>query len=300
MEYLTLGKNGPKVSRLGLGTMMMGWRMDLEESIEVLATARAHGITFLDSSVSYARGGCHTILGSALGALKARDDFILATKVGGRSSDQDPPEFTGLSEFNIFRQCNLSLSQLKVDYIDVLQLHVPSDDVPIEEQLWALEKLRSEGKIRYYGFCNYTLKQAASILNAATALGLNGLISHQLTYNLLDQAGKIDLLDQCKTSGLGSIIWGPLASGLLTDWYGDNFKLKEGSRISNGRERDDKQKLLSLPSSQLILESLKRESDECGLSIQNIAINWLLENPLVTTVLLGPSNNKQLVELLER
>ena len=297
MNYAKLGANGPTVSRLGLGTMMMGWRMNAAESIEVLAKANANGITLIDSSVSYARGACHTMLGQSLKTLGNRNSFVLATKVGGLSDDADPPEYVGVSGKNIKRQCDLSLLQLKTDHIDILQLHVPSDTIEIEEQLLALEKLKSEGKIKYYGICNHSLEQVNKIYVTSLALGLTGLISHQFSYNMLESCND-DLLHQSSSIGLGAIAWGPLSSGILTDWYAENSRLKQDSRISNGRERSSKEALLALPSTQIILQELKQKSAQSGQPVQKLAIQWILDKSAISSVLLGPSTALQLDDLL--
>jgi len=231
--------------------------------------------------------------------LNARQRIVLATKVGGRSGDGDPPGFIGVSAKNIIRQCELSLLQLKTDWIDLLQLHLPGEIVEIDEQLDALDRLRQKGVIRYYGVCNHSANQMDDLYAAEKRKDLSGLVSHQFSYNLLEQLGRKELFAQCTALQIGSIIWGPLSSGLLSDRYAINRNVVEQSRIGIGRERISKELLLQQQETQNLLCNLVDQSKREGISLQSQAIKWLLQNDTVDTILLGPSNLSQLLELLE-
>ena len=298
MDIVRLGLNGPKVSRIGLGTMMMGWRISYKDSLDMLAHAMDRGITFLDSSVSYARGNCHQILGRAIQSLGARSQVVLATKVGGISRDGDPTDFVGVSPGNILRQCELSLNQLKMDYIDLLQLHLADDTIPLEDQMGALESLRKKGHIRFYGVCNFSIKQLRGLIRIVTRDNYSGFVSHQFSYNLLEQNDRENILEQCESRGIGTIVWGPLASGLLTDNYSNRSTIVEGTRIDVGRERNDKLMLLKNPKTQEILRSMVQRRVASGATIQQQAVSWLYKNDRVTSILIGPSNIQQLQELI--
>jgi aryl-alcohol dehydrogenase-like predicted oxidoreductase len=298
MDIVRLGLNGPMVSRIGLGTMMMGWRISYKNSLDMLALAMDRGINFLDSSVSYARGNCHQILGRSIQSLGARSQVVLASKVGGISREGDPSELVGVNSSNILRQCELSLKQLKTDYIDLLQLHLADDAIPLEDQMGALESLRKKGHIRFYGVCNYSIKQLRELVTIVTRDNYSGFVSHQFSYNLLEQSGRENILEQCESCGIGSIIWGPLASGLLTDNYSNRSTIALGTRIDVGRERNEKLMLLKNPKTQEILRSMARRRMISGATIQQQAVSWLSKNQKITSILIGPSNMQQLLELI--
>ncbi|MBS3913054.1 MAG: aldo/keto reductase [Bacteroidetes bacterium] len=298
MNEIQLGKAGPFVSRLGLGTMMMGWRLAQAESEKVIASAHEQGISLIDTSISYARGGCHQIIGQSLRNLKLQDKFFIATKVGGIADDSDPPDHRGYSRRNIIRQCELSLTQLGVDCIDLLQLHFPTKEFEYQEMLEALILLRSQGKIKYFGVCNYTVDDMQSVLAYAKENAALKPLTNQFEYNLLNFQQQELLFSQLETAGIGSITWGPLASGLLRDWYAKNAVAQPGSRIDTSREKDQKIALLNEPSTQKILKALTQLSAETKLPAHAIAIIWQLKKNPANCTLLGPSSLAQFNDLL--
>lgn len=277
---------------------MMGWKLNENESLDMLACSYDNGITLIDTSVSYARGLCHEIIGNCLARLKKRNEFFIATKVGGISNDNDPPEFIGYSRANIIRQCELSLKQLKIESIDLLQLHHPTSVTSYEEMLEALNALSSAGKIKHFGVCNYGAADFFKFYERAKLAGLSTPISNQFSFSLLDQSNKDSLFTTAQLTNSGTITWGPLSSGLLTDWYTNNDTIKPNSRIDIGRENKDKSALLHKKQTQEILMNLKVISSKTKISTQKLALLWILKKSPFNSVLIGPSKLSHLTELI--
>ena len=277
---------------------MMGWRINQFESQKILSTACDYGVNFIDSSVSYSRGYCHKIIGKALSNLKIRDEFIIATKVGGISDDNDPAYNRGYSKRNIIRQCELSLKQLNIEKIDILQLHYPAEEANNEEMLEALTILLKQGKIDKFGVCNYDKNELNAFCESAVKNNYQLPISNQFEFNLLNYKNSQSLFDACISKNLGTITWGPLSSGLLTDWYSSNTKIKPKSRLYHSRERELKFELLEKPTTKEKLLLLSKLSKDTGVSSQLLAVSWILNKKPDNCVLIGPSNKKQLVELV--
>ncbi|MFZ6873498.1 aldo/keto reductase [Undibacterium sp. Di27W] len=298
MNEVQLGKGGPFVSRLGLGTMMMGWRLNPSESESIIASAHEQGISFIDTSVSYARGECHQIIGGALRNLQLQNQFFIATKVGGISNDDDPPSHRGYAKNNIVRQCELALTQLGVDSIDLLQLHTPTKEFTYHEMLEALVLLQQQGKIKYFGVCNYAVEDMETILSYANGNQALIPLTNQFEYNLLNCLQQNSIFQLLETAGIGTITWGPLASGLLSEWYTKNDASKPGGRIDSGREKEQKLAVLNKPSTQIILKSLARLSAETNIPAQALALIYLLQTRPANCTLLGPSSLQQFNELM--
>jgi len=286
------------LSCIGLGSMMMGWRLQADDALDIIAYAHDCGVNWLDTSVSYSRGLCHEIIGNCIKKLKLRDAFFIATKVGGIPKDSDPPEHIGYSYHNIIRQYELSLSQLQIDYIDLLQLHQPTKEHAFDEMLGALHHLIMQGKIKHYGICNYDAADFDMLSYSAKKLGMLAPFSHQFSYNLLDRDGKESLFSLAKKANANTISWGPLSGELLTDWYADSDGIKPNSRIDSGREKSAKQDLLQSAYARDCIQQLRDLRNQTGFSVQQLAISFLLNNSPIDHVLIGPSNLNQCKELL--
>ncbi len=277
---------------------MMGWRINKSKSQEILSAAFDNGINFIDTSVSYSRGGCQKIIGEALSNLKIRNQFIIATKVGGVSNDNDSINNRGYSKQNLIRQCELSLKQLKIEQIDILQLHSPTNETSNEEMLEALSILIKQGKISKYGICNYKKNGLNSFYESAITNNCQLPITNQFEFNLLNHKQSQPLFADCLSKNIGTITWGTLSSGLLSDWYINNVEIKPNSRLFNGRERSSKLELLNKPTTKEILLLLSKLSKEMEIPSQVIAFSWLLNNKPDNCVLIGPSNLEQMDELV--
>lgn len=281
-----------------LGTMMMAWRLDKTQAREIVAAALDHDITLMDTSVSYARGACHAMLADVIQTLGCAQKVQVASKVGGVSSDSDPEHFKGLSAFNIARQCDLSLQQLGVEALDLLQLHFYDSQIPLEEQVQAMQKLQQQGKIKAWGVCNYTAAQFQQLYTCATALGGALPISNQVQFNLIDTSAAQELPAVLQATHAESMVWGPLSSGLLSNTTAQHMAFDPKSRIGSGREKDSKLALLSQERTQKLLQALLAASQKTGASVSQLAIAWVSQQTWVNTVLLGPSSLEQFKELL--
>jgi aryl-alcohol dehydrogenase-like predicted oxidoreductase len=284
---------------IGLGTMMMGWRLDSKESEKIISLAYENQILMIDTSVSYSRGICHEIIGKALFNLKLRNNFFIATKVGGVSNDSDPPQNRGYSKRNIIRQCELSLTQLKIEYIDLLQLHNPTNDFELHEILEALNLLITEGKIKNYGICNHSLENTKELLSHISGNIFPEPLTSQFEYNLInfrEQSSMFEFLDSTK---LKTLTWGPLASGLLTDWYLDKTYLRPNSRIESGKENNSKNITLNKISTKNILNKISDYCLKFNISAQVFSLLWILKTKPNNSPLIGPSSINQFIQLVK-
>ncbi len=282
---------------IGLGTMMMGWRLDEKESEKVIALAHENNVLFIDTSVSYARGYCHQIIGKSIHNLNLMNRFFIATKVGGISNDNDTSEKIGYSRSNIIRQCELSLSQLNIECIDLLQLHNPSSVHGYDEILDAIILLKAQGKIKDYGICNYGVKETDKLLTYAADNNLPLPITNQFEYNLLNASHQESMFNFLEKKNIRSLTWGPLASGLLTDWYVNNIELKPNGRIQIGREKESKYKLLNTKSTQKVLRKVSDICQKYNMSAQILSLLWLMRKKPNNQILVGPSSIDQFIQI---
>jgi aryl-alcohol dehydrogenase-like predicted oxidoreductase len=284
---------------IGLGTMMMGWRLNSNDSEKIISLAYDNQILIIDTSVSYSRGYCHEIIGRALSNLKLRDKFFIATKVGGISNDSDQPQNKGYSKYNIIRQCELSLTQLNIECIDLLQLHNPTNDFGFQEIFEALNLLKTQGKIKNYGVCNYNIKNTKELLSYISENNFPEPLTTQFEYNLINFLEQSSLFKFLETTNLKTLSWGPLASGLLTDWYLNNTFLKPNSRIEVGRENNSKNIILKKTSTKNILNKISTYCFEFNISAQVFSLLWILKTKPNNSPLIGPSSINQLVQLVK-
>src|SRR3954464_9259548 len=212
MILRNLGKSGLRVSLVGLGCNNFGQRMDLANSRAVIHRALDCGITLFDTADVYGgRGGWETVLGQVLG--DRRKDIVLASKFG---MPMDEGEKKGASRRYIVAACEASLKRLKTDWIDLYQQHRPDPGTPIEETLRALDDLVRAGKVRYIGHSNFTPAQTIEAQWVARHFNLNGFISAQDEYSLINRGIEAEALSVYERYGLGVLPYYPLASGLLT------------------------------------------------------------------------------------
>jgi aryl-alcohol dehydrogenase-like predicted oxidoreductase len=298
MEYRNLGHSGLKVSELCLGSMQFGWTADETTSKEVLSAAFDAGINFIDTADVYSRwaegnpgGVAEGIIGQWIKESRIpRDQIVIATKVRGAIGNG--PNDQGLSRAHIFNAVENSLRRLDTDYIDLYQAHYFDEDTPIEETLIALDDLVHQGKVRYIGCSNYPAWRLMQALWAADRLNLRGYCSLQPHYNLVHRAEfERELASVCSTYQLGVIPYSPLGGGFLTGKYrrdqaADSQRARGVSRYFNERNWSLLDKM----------ESIGNQKN--GASISQIALAWLLSNPLITSPIIGPRNLEQLQDNL--
>jgi aryl-alcohol dehydrogenase-like predicted oxidoreductase len=290
VKYRRLGKSGPEVSVISLGS----W-LTFSGGIEKrLATACIHkaldlGITLFDTANVYGRGAAETVLGEALAGIK-RESFVLATKVFGAMSETDK----GLSRVQIAKQLDASLRRLGVDYVDLYQCHRYDAETPLEETMEALTATVRQGKVRYIGFSEWPLDK---IERAAGMPGVERFISSQPQYSLLWPQPQEEIFPRCAELGIGQIVWSPLAQGVLTGKYRPGAPLPPDSRAAH-REMGAMvpQRWLERP----VLEAVQKVKDiaeqQAGLSLAQFALARVLRRAEVSSAIVGVTGIKQLSE----
>ncbi|HTI15084.1 MAG TPA: aldo/keto reductase [Dictyobacter sp.] len=287
MEYTHLGRTGLSVSRLCLGTMNFGPETSEADSFAIMDRALELGINFFDTANVYGRklgeGVTEQIVGRwfAQGGGR-REKVVLATKVYNKMGNW--PNESRLSARHIREACDASLRRLKTDYIDMYQMHHIDRDTPWEEIWQAMEQLVAQGKVLYVGSSNFAAWNIAQANEIARRRNFLGLVSEQSLYNLNDRMIELEVLPVCKEYGLGVIPWSPLGGGLLG---GVLKKISEGRRASEGTQK-------AIEQNRSKLEAWEKFCAELGEEPANVALAWLLNNPVVTAPIIGPRTQAQL------
>ena len=285
MQYTNLGRSGLSVSRLCLGTMNFGPQTSEADSFAIMDRALEHGINFWDSADVYGgkkhEGATEQILGRyfAQGGGR-REKVVLATKVYNPMGDW--PNMARLSALHIRRACDASLKRLQTDYIDLYQMHHIWREAPWAEVWQAMELLVQQGKIVYVGSSNFAGWHIAQASEIAKNRHFLGLISEQSLYNLNARVVERDLIPACEAYGLGLIPWSPLGGGLLG---GVLEKPGEGRRAEMQQQIED---------NRAKLEPWEALCKEMGEAPADVALAWLLSNPVVTAPIIGPRTLEQL------
>jgi aryl-alcohol dehydrogenase-like predicted oxidoreductase len=298
MEYRKLGRTTLNVSELCLGSMQFGWTADEQLSFRILDEAFAAGINFIDTADIYSNwvegnpgGVSETIIGRWLKqSAIPRDRVVIATKVRGRMGTG--PHNEGLSRSHVIEAVEGSLRRLGVETIDLYQSHWYDENTPIEETLAAFSELISQGKVRYIGCSNYPAWRLTEAIWVSRLDHLQEYACLQPHYNLVHRDEfERELADVCRAYGLGVIPYSPLAGGFLTGKYRPD-ETTESARLRSARRHFNERnwKLLDL------LAEIGK--DKGGRSTSQIALAWLLANPLVTAPIIGPRSLEQLKDNL--
>jgi aryl-alcohol dehydrogenase-like predicted oxidoreductase len=290
MKYTSLGRTGLKVSRLCLGTMNFGPFTTEPESHAIMDKSLEVGINFFDTADVYGRqkgkGATEQIVGNwiALGG-KRREKIVLATKIfTDMDSGGDITMKRGISALKIRRGCDDSLRRLKTDYIDLYQMHHIARETPWDEIWQAMDVLIKQGKIIYVGSSNFGGWHIAQGSETARGRNMLGLVSEQSRYSLAMRTVELEVLPACRAYGLGVIPWSPLEGGILGGIL---------QKVEQGRRADpDQQKKLNLLRPQL--EKWENLCKELGDHPANVALAWLIANPVVTAPIIGPRTLDQL------
>jgi aryl-alcohol dehydrogenase-like predicted oxidoreductase len=290
MRYTRLGRTGLEVSRLCLGTMNFGPQTTEEDSWAIMDRALEHGINFFDTANGYGRrpdgtgaGDTERIIGRWLAQGGGRrEKVVLASKVYGQMGDW--PNEGRLSARHIRHACEASLRRLHTDYLDLYQMHHIDRATPWEEIWQAMEQLVREGKVIYVGSSNFAGWHIVQANEQARQRHFMGLVSEQSLYNLNARMVELEVIPACQAYGLGLIPWSPLAGGLLG---GALQRLSEGRRASEGVRR-------AVEAHRPALEAYERLCRELSEEPANVALAWLLHNPVVTAPILGPRTREQL------
>lgn len=298
MEYRNLGRTGLKVSELCLGTMQFGWTASPELSRQILSAAYEAGVNFIDTADIYSRwvegnpgGVAESIIGEWIKeAGIPRHEIIIATKVRGRMGDG--PNDEGLSRAHIIQAVEASLRRLGTEYIDLYQAHWFDESTPIEETLSAFTELVKSGKVRYIGASNYPAWRLTEAIWVAELKNLTRFDSLQPHYNLVNRAEfERELADVCRSYQIGVIPYSPLAGGFLTGKYRQDVDVQSVRAEGVRKYFTDRNWRL--------LHTLEKVGVERGgYSISQIALAWLLSDPLITSPIIGPRNLEQLKDNL--
>lgn len=297
MKYKNLGRTGLLVSELCFGTMTFGgkgfWSVigQLPQSIadDLISRVLEAGINFIDTANIYSEGESESILGKALG--NRRKDVVLATKVFGRMGPG--PNEAGLSRGHIMRAVEESLTRLGTDYIDLYQIHGFDPITPLEETMRALDDLVHSGKVRYIGCSNLAAWQLMKSLWISDKYNLYRFESLQAYYTIAGRDLERDLVPVLQDQNLGLMVWSPLAGGLLSGKYGRDGKgPQSGRRVEFDFPPVDKQRAFNA------LDVMQELSQEKNVSVAQIALSWLLHQPVVTSAIIGAKTPEQLADNL--
>lgn len=300
MQYTRLGRTGLQVSRLCLGTMTFGLQCDEPTSMAILDRAADGGITFIDTADVYPLGGTPETIGRTEEIVGRwlrgrRDRFILATKCFGRSGPARWDQ--GNSRKHILDAVDASLRRLQTDYIDLYQLHGPDPSTPIDETLKALDDLVRWGKVRYVGCSNFLSYQVARAIGRSETLSLARFDSVQPRYNLLFREFERELLPLCLEEGIGVIPYNPIAGGLLSGKHHAGTP-PEGTRFTLGTAGGRYQDRYWHDAMFETVEAIRPVAAEADMPMAQLALAWVMANPVVTAPIIGASRPEQLDDTL--
>jgi aryl-alcohol dehydrogenase-like predicted oxidoreductase len=281
-HYRRLGKSNLNVSSLCLGTMMFGLQTPLAEAANIVASARAHGINFIDTADVYNHGQSEKDLGVLLAG--QRHHWVLASKLGNPVSDA--VNESHYSRRWLMQETDAILARLQTDYLDILYLHRDYPEENLEEAVRALGDLIRAGKIRSFGLSNFRGWRIAEVYRLCENLGVPPPAVCQPYYNLLNRGPEVEILPACGHYGLGVVPYSPLARGVLTGKYPPGQPPAEGTRAGSGDKRILETEFRE--ESLVIAQQLKARCDARGVAPGQFAAAWVLANPLVSAVIVGP------------
>jgi aryl-alcohol dehydrogenase-like predicted oxidoreductase len=293
MDYVTLGRTGLKVSRIGLGCMTYGtapagdlkmgrhaWSLSEEDSQPFLRQALDLGINLFDTANVYSSGASEEVLGRFLKRNARREAVVVATKVHGVMRNE--PNGRGLSRKAIFHEIDESLRRLGMDYVDLYQTHRWDYETPIEETLEALHEVVKSGKARYIGASSMYAWQFAKALCLAERRSWTRFVSMQNHYNLLYREEEREMMALCLAEGIGVIPWSPLARGRLTrPWKTEISKRSQSDQFGNGMYSRTEE------SDRKVVDRLGEVAERCGIPRAQIALAWMLGKPFITAPIVG-------------
>jgi aryl-alcohol dehydrogenase-like predicted oxidoreductase len=287
MRYRELGSSQLEVSEISLGSWLtFAGGVGFEQTRACTEAAFAAGINFFDTANVYGRGAAESAWGEILSS-RARDSYVLATKVWGQMSDD--PEDRGLSAAQIAKQIDASLERLRTDYVDVYQTHRFDPDVPIEETVEALQRVVASGKARFLGFSEWTPEQIQAAIDIA---GPDLFVSSQPQYSMLWRAPEAEVFPLCVANGISQIVWSPLAQGLLTGKYRPGQAPPADSRAASSEMGGFMAPLMSDAVLQAV-GCLRPIADQAGLSMTEMALAWVLRRPELASAIVGASRPEQ-------
>jgi aryl-alcohol dehydrogenase-like predicted oxidoreductase len=301
MEYRQLGKSGLKVPVLSYGTGTFGggteffkaWgASDVAEATRLIDLCLDAGVNLFDTADVYSNGLSETILGKAIAG--RRDKVLISTKATFRMADG--PNDLGSSRHHLVQACEASLRRLGTDYIDIYHLHGFDALTPIEEVLSTLDNFVTSGKVRYIACSNFSGWHLMKSLDVADRYGWARYVGHQVYYSLIGREYEWELMPLGLDQGVGALVWSPLGWGRLTGKIRRGQPLPKESRLHKTAEQGPQ---VSDDYLYRVVDALDAVAKECGKSVPQVALNWLLQRPTVSTVIMGARNEEQLRQNLD-
>ena len=290
MEYRNLGRSGVKVSEVSLGSWLTyGGSVAAEQATSCIHKAYELGVNFFDTANVYVRGDAEEIVGRALSGFE-RDSYFLATKVYFPMGEG--PNDRGLSRKHIMEQCHASLKRLGVDYVDLYQCHRYDENTPLEETLRALDDLVRQGKALYVGVSEWSAEQIESAMRLAKEMNLDGIVSNQPRYNMIQRQIEDKVIPLCEREGVGQVVFSPLAQGILTGKYSPGDAPEEGTRAANPEQNQFMEQLMNEEVLSAV-QGLRGVASEAGLNMSQLALAWVLRQENVSSTIIGASRPEQ-------
>lgn len=298
MEYRQLGNSGLRVPVLSFGTATFGggneffkaWgSTEVEEAKRLVKLCLDAGINLFDTSNVYSAGAAEEILGKAIAGL--RDEVLISTKASFPTTDK--VNDYGSSRLHLIKACEDSLRRLNTGYIDIYHMHGFDANTPVEETLKALENLVQSGKVRYIACSNFSGWHLMKSLSVSERFGWCKYIAHQAYYSLVNRDFEWELMPLGIDQNIGTIVWSPLASGLLSGKYKRDQPMPKEARVAQGGspvpgDTIDNEKLYK------IVDKLQEIAEETGKTVAQVSLNWLLQRPTVSSIIIGARNEEQL------
>ncbi|MEO6723317.1 MAG: aldo/keto reductase [Ferruginibacter sp.] len=303
MEYRQLGGSGLQVPVLSFGTATFGGSGDFfkawgstqaDEASRLIDICMDAGVNFFDTADVYSAGLAETVLGKAI-AGKQRDKLILSTKT--TFTFGEAPNNQGSSRFHILRQIEGSLKRLNTDYIDIYHMHGFDGNTPVEETLRTLDDLVQSGKVRYLAASNFSGWHLMKSLGISEKYGWNRYVAHQVYYSLANRDYEWELMPLGLDQKVGAIVWSPLCAGRLGGKYRRNQPLPAESRVAQGGSPVP-QEVIHEESFYNTVDALYELAEEMGKTVAQVALNWLLQRPTVSSIIIGARNEEQLKQNL--
>ncbi len=303
MEYRQLGNSGLRVPVLSFGTATFGggneffkaWgSTEVREATRLVNLCLDAGVNLFDTSNVYSKGIAEEILGKAISGL--RDKVLISTKATFPMSEE--VNDYGSSRLNLIKSCEDSLRRLGTDHIDIYHMHGFDANTPVEETLKALDNLVTSGKVRYIACSNFSGWHLMKSLSVSQRYGWSKYIAHQAYYSLINRDFEWELMPLAIDEKIGTIVWSPLASGMLSGKYRRNQPIPQNARVAQGGspvpgEAIDNERLYN------IIDRLDAIAKETGKTVAQVSLNWLLQRPTVSNIIIGARNEEQLKQNLD-
>src|SRR5437899_5007694 len=294
MEFRRLGRSGLKISEIAYGNWVThGSQVEDDAATACVQAALDSGITTFDTADAYAQGRAEDVLGRALKG-ERRESLEIFTKVYWRTIPG--PNGAGLSRKHITESIHASLRRLQTDYVDLYQAHRYDYSTPLEETLKTFNDLVRQGKVLYIGVSEWTAEQIRRAVEIADEMGFDRLISNQPQYSMLWRVIEAEVIPTCEELGISQIVWSPLAQGVLTGKYAPGAQPPEGSRATDEKSGANFIRRWLRDDVLIAVQRLQPIAHDAGLSMAQLAVAWVLQNPNVAAAIIGATRPEQVYD----